>query len=67
MRFACWGLVMKQTCCDEFAGHLDTGEGGFMQARGKWHCVGVSLAIIVLYNIKYCPFCGAELEAGNEH
>ena len=55
---------MKQTCCDEFAGHLDTGEGGFF-----WTILGDCWALwsgndrFMIGRVNYCPFCGAKLEA----
>ena len=62
---------MSNYCCKEFESHTGTPHEGFekpnsphtKQYNNKWHLNGCcGGGCYVLEDIKFCPFCGSELE-----
>ena len=50
-------------CCDKFEKHTGTHNVGFEKPDGKWHLNGCcGGGCYVLEDIKFCPFCGKDID-----
>jgi len=56
------GIPEKHSCCEEFAENSGEPSVGIEEHGGKWSVNGCcGGGCYVLSEIKFCPFCGAEL------
>jgi rRNA maturation endonuclease Nob1 len=53
-------------CCDNFADHLDPFRHSIVQFEqkddGEWCIEGCCHGCYVVCNMKYCPYCGTEID-----